>query len=288
MSPIVAVTGATGNIGGRVARLLSAQGVSQRLLSRNPAALPDLPGATNVQGADYSDATALREAFAGADTLLLVSARESVNRVHEHTTAIDAAIAAGVRRIVYTSFFGAGPDCTFTFGRDHWHTEQHLQSTGVPFVVLRDNMYASAPPAMAGEDGAIRGPAGDGAVSMVALDDIAAVAARVLTDSAHDGQVLDITGPEAITLAEAARQLSKVTGREITYVQETEDEAYASRAHYNAPEYEVAGWVTSYTAIAAGELAPVSDAVARVTGRPAQTFAEYLAANPGSFAHLVK
>ncbi|GAA3011017.1 SDR family oxidoreductase [Actinokineospora diospyrosa] len=288
MSPIVAVTGATGNIGGRVARLLSARGVTQRLLSRNPSALPDLPGATNVQGAEYTDAEALRAAFSGADTLLLVSARESANRVHEHTTAIDAAIAAGVSRIVYTSFLGAGADCTFTFGQDHWHTEQHLKATGVPFVALRDNMYASAPPAMTGADGAIRGPAGDGAVSMVALDDIAAVAVAALTDTAHDGQVLDVTGPEAITLAEAARVLSEVTGREITYVAETEDEAYASRAHYNAPEYEVAGWVTSYTAIAAGELAVVSDTVTRLTGRQPQTFAEFLTANPGTYAHLVK
>ncbi|GLW89834.1 SDR family oxidoreductase [Actinokineospora globicatena] len=288
MSPVIAITGATGNIGGRVARLLSAKGATQRLLSRDPGALPALPGATAVRGAEYADGPALREAFTGADTLLLVSARESANRVHEHKTAIDAAVAAGVGRIVYTSFLGAAPDCTFTFGQDHWHTEQHLKATGVPFVVLRDSMYASGIPAMAGTEGVLRGPAGQGRVSVVALDDVAAVAAELLLDPAHDGQVLDVTGPEAITFAEGARILSEVAGREVRYEEETEDEAYASRAHYDAPEFEVAGWVTSYTAIAAGELATVSDTVERVTGRPAQTFQEYLRANPDSYANLLK
>ncbi|SES41900.1 SDR family oxidoreductase [Actinokineospora terrae] len=288
MSPIIAVTGATGNIGGRVARLLSDKGTTLHLLARDPSALPDLPGATNVQGAEYANGPALQAALTGADTLLLVSAREAANRVHEHTTAIDAAVAAGVGRIVYTSFLGAAPDCTFTFGQDHWHTEQHLKATGVPFVVLRDSMYASGIPAMAGAGGVIQGPAGDGRVSVVALDDVAAVAAEVLVDPAHDGQVLDVTGPEAITFAEGAKILTDITGREVRYVEETEDEAYASRAHYNAPEFEVAGWVTSYTAIAAGELATVSDTVERITGRPAQTLVEFLRANPDSYAHLLK
>ncbi|WP_084467260.1 SDR family oxidoreductase [Actinokineospora inagensis] len=283
----IAVTGATGNVGGRVARLLADEGVTQLLVARDPGKLPDLPNATKVRGADYSDKAGVQSALTGADTLLLVSARESANRVQEHTTAIDAAIAAGVSRIVYLSFLGAAPECTFTFGRDHWHTEQYLRSTGVPFVALRDSMYNSGFPAMTGQDGVLRGPAGDGAVSAVSLDDIAEVAARVLRDNAFDGQVLDVTGPEAITVAEAARLLSEVTGREITYHAETEAEAYESRAHYGAPEFEVAGWVTSYTAIAAGELGVVSDTVPRLTGHPAQSVAEFLRTNPDSYAHLL-
>ncbi|GLZ43062.1 SDR family oxidoreductase [Actinokineospora sp. NBRC 105648] len=287
MSPVITVTGASGNIGGRVARLLAAAGATQRLVARDPSTLPDLPDATAVRGAEYADAEGLRTALAGTDVLLLVSARESADRVHEHTTAIDAAVAAGVQRIVYTSFLGAAADCTFTFGRDHWHTEQHLRSTGVPFVALRDSTYSSGLPAMTGADGILRGPAADGRVSAVTPADVAAVAAAVLLDPAHDGQVLDVTGPEAITLAEAAEELTRVTGRPVAYQEETEAEAYESRAGYGAPAFEVAGWVTSYTAIATGELSTVSDTVPRLTGRPAQSFAEFLRLNPSSYAHLL-
>ncbi|PPK62065.1 NAD(P)H-binding protein [Actinokineospora auranticolor] len=284
---VIAVTGAGGGIGGRVARRLADAGATTRLVSRRPEALPDLAGATAVRGTDYTDAAGVGAAVAGAGVLFLVSARESANRVREHATAIDAAIEAGVGRIVYLSFLGAAADCTFTFGRDHWHTEQYLRATGVPFVALRDSTYASGLPAMTGTDGVLRGPAGDGRVSAVTPDDIAAVATAVLLDPSHDGQVLDVTGPEAITLAEAAATLTEFTGRPVTYHAETETEAYESRSVYGAPDHEVAGWVTSYLAIATGELSVVADTVPRLTGHPAQSFPDFLRANPDSYAHLL-
>ncbi|MYV99928.1 NAD(P)H-binding protein, partial [Streptomyces sp. SID3343] len=108
-------------------------------------------------------------------------AHESPDRVHEHTTAVDAAVAAGVERIVYVSFVGAAPDATFTFARDHWFTEQHIRASGLRFTFLRDNFYLAALPAMTGTDGAIRGPAGGGRVGAVAHDDIADAAAAVLS-----------------------------------------------------------------------------------------------------------
>ena len=90
----------------------------------------------------------------------------------------------------------------------------------------------------------------------------------------------DVTGPEAISLEEAAEELTRRVGRPIRYQPETVEEAYAARAVYGAPEFEVAGWVTSYLAIADGSLSAVGDAVPRLTGHPARTFAQYLAANP--------
>ena len=81
--------------------------------------------------AEYTDAEAMNGALHGCEALFLVSGRESANRVAEHVTAVDAAVRAGVQRIVYLSFLGAAPECTFTFGRDHWHTEQHIIGTGV-------------------------------------------------------------------------------------------------------------------------------------------------------------
>jgi len=282
---LIAVTGATGQLGGRVAQRLADAGVAQRLVVRDLTRAPRLAGAEPVTGS-YGDPAALRAALAGVDTVLLVSAGEAPNRVALHTAAVDAAIEAGVSRIVYTSFVGATPDATFTFGRDHWHTEQHIRGTGVDFTFLRDNMYLDFMPLLAGADRVIRGPAGDGRLGGVARDDIADAATAVLLDDAHGGHSYDLSGPAAFTLAEAAEELTRATGRPVRYVAETLDEAYASRSGYGAPDWEVAGWVTSYSAIAAGELDVVSDAVATITGHPPRSLAEYLDANPAALDHL--
>lgn len=289
ISPLVAVTGASGAVGGRVAARLARTGVPVRLLGRDPSRLPRLPGAVLAPPAPYGDGEAMRRALDGAHTLFLVSAHESPGRVLEHTTAVDAAVAAGVERIVYVSFLGAAPDATFTFARDHWHTEAHLRVADVRHTFLRDSWYLAGLPAMAGTDGVLRGPGGDGRVAAVAHEDIADAASAVLLDegTGHDGVTYDLTGPEAFTLAEAAEELSRVTGRTVRYVPETREEAYASRAHYGAEEWEVAYWVTSYEAIAAGELATVSDAVPRLTGRPAESLAAYLRESPDSWRHLL-
>lgn len=284
---MIAVTGATGALGSRVARLLSNRRAALRLLVRDASRLePDLDAETALV-AGYSDGTGLRSALAGCDTLLLVSARESADRVSEHRTVIEAAPAAGVAKIVYISFQGAAPHATFTFARDHWHTEQLIASTGLARVFLRDCFYLTALAGLAGADGVIRGPAGDGRVAGVGHDDVASVAAEVLVEDRWDGRTLDVTGPESLTMTEVAECLSAVCGRTISYLVESEEEAFASRAHYGAPPFEVAGWVSSYQAIANGEVAQVSDTVERVTGRAPQSFRDYLAANPSSWAHLV-
>ncbi|MFI5958740.1 NmrA family NAD(P)-binding protein [Cryptosporangium sp. NPDC051539] len=288
MSNVIAVTGVTGQVGSRVATRLSAAGAPQRLLGRAGSQLPELAGATPASiGRGYADGPAVRNALDGVSTLFLVSGREAANRLAEHQSVVDAATGAGVRRIVYLSFLSAAPDCTFTFGRDHWHTEQHIRSTGLAFTFLRDSFYASMLPALVGPDGVLRGPGGDGRVSAVDPDDVAdVVAAVLLAPEAHDGRSYGVTGPSALTLAEAAAELDHRVERPVRYQPETLEEAYASRAGYGAPEFEVAGWVTSYQAIAEGELNAVTDTVPNLTGHPARTFAQYLDANPDSYAHL--
>jgi NAD(P)H dehydrogenase (quinone) len=283
----LAITGATGGLGGRVARRLADRGVAQRLVVRDPTRAPELPGA-EVARAAYDDGEAVRRVLDGVDTLLLVSASEAVDRVRLHTGAVDAAVAAGVRRIVYVSFLACSPDATFTFARDHWHTEEHVRGSGVRHTILRDSLYLDVFPLFAGGDGVIRGPAGDGRVAAVARDDIADVAVAVLLGDGHDGRTYDLTGPEAFTLQQAAEELSRASGRTVTYHAETLDEAYASRAGYGAPHWEVTGWVTTYAAIAAGELDRVSDTVATVAGHPPMDLAEFLRRNPDSYRHLVQ
>jgi NAD(P)H dehydrogenase (quinone) len=273
---MIVVSGSTGRLGGRVARRLAGAGVPQRLLVRDPARAPRLPGA-EVVAADYGDAVALRSALAGASTVLMVSASESPDRVDRHRTFADAAAATGVRHLLYTSFLNAAPDATFTLARDHWATEEHIRGLGLPFTFLRDGLYADFLPMMAGEDGVIRGPAGDGRVSVVAQDDIADAAAAVLRDpGAHAGATYDLTGPAALTFAEMAVIVTEVTGRPVRFENETLDQAYASRAGYGAPDWQVDAWVSTYTAAAAGELDTVGGDVERLTGRPARSLAGLL------------
>ena len=170
------------------------------------------------------------------------------------------------RALVYTSFVGAAPDCAFTFGRDHFHTEEHIQrlrasATRSCATRCTSTTCRSSPPPRASSSG----PAGDGRVAAVARDDIADVAVAALLDPQHEGRTYEVTGREALTLAEAAEILTRHTGREVRYVEETIEEARASRAPSGAPDWEIEGWVTTYAAVAAGELDVVTDTVLRVS-----------------------
>ena len=173
-------------------------------------------------------------------------------------------------RLVYLSFLNAAPDATFTLARDHWATEQHIRASGLDFTFLRMNLYMDFIPAMA-VDGVIRGPAGDGRVAAILREDVAAAAAAVLQSGGHENTTYDLTGPASFSLAEAAELLGA------RFEDETDEQAYASRASYGAPDWEVRGWVTSYQAIRDGSFDVVSPAVRELTGREPTSLAAHLA-----------
>lgn len=200
------------------------------------------------------------------------------DRVEQHRSAVDAAVAAGVERIVYLSFIGAAADATFTFARDHFETEEHIRASGVTFTFSRQNLYMDLLPLIAGEDGVIRGPAGEGRVAPVLRDDVAAAVCTLMTEADHEGKTYELTGPDALTLAEVARELTTFGGRHVTFYDETLEEARASRARYNAPLWEVEGWISTYTAIAAGELDVVTDHVLQLTGHQPISVRQFLRA----------
>ena len=276
-SPELAVTGSTGYLGGLVARELAAAGSPQRLLVRESGRAPELAGAVPLV-LTYADAVQARAVLQRVKTLFMVSAAEAEDRLQQHYAFVDAAAEAGVRHIVYTSFFGAAPDSVFTLGRDHYATEERIKASGIDYTFLRDNFYLDFLPLLAGEDGVIRGPAGDGVVAAVARADIARSAVTVLRDPAlHVGRTYDLTGPEDISLARAAELLTAGTGRTITFRNETLEEAYASRAPYGAPPWQVNAWVSTYSAIAAGDLAGPTSAVHELTGREPLSLAQFLA-----------
>ncbi|RBY88439.1 NAD(P)H-binding protein [Blastococcus sp. TF02A-26] len=288
----IAVTGATGGLGRRVAERLSAAGVDLRLVVRDAGRSRFLPGSEVVENpGGYADGDGFAAALDGVHTLYLVSAAEAVDRVEQHRTAVAAAARAGVRRVVYTSFLGAAPDSVFTLGRHHAATEEALAASGMAWTALRHSLYADFVPALAvrSDGGAvIAGPAGDGRASFVSRDDCADVAAAVLLDDsgALDGRAVGVTGPAAVSLAEAAAVLTEVSGIPVAYREETVEEAWASRRPSGHPDWEIEGWISSYTSIAAGEMAAVTDAVPSLTGHPARSLADQLRAHPGDFAHL--
>jgi uncharacterized protein YbjT (DUF2867 family) len=266
---VIAVTGASGFVGGTTARLLADRGLPLRLIVRDPSRAPDL-GADVRRASKYGAADEMRAALDGVDTVFLVPAEESADRVEQHKTAVDAAAAAGVRRIVYLSFIDASPDATFTLVRHHWATEEHIRASGLAWTFPRMNLYLDFVPNMVA-DGEIAGPAGHGRAAVIARADVAAAVAALLVGDDHDGRTYDLTGREALTMAEMAALLGA------RYRDETIAEAWASRAQYGAPDWQVEAWITTYSAIAAGELERVSDDVRRLTGREPVTLAEFLA-----------
>jgi len=273
---MLGVTGATGEIGRRLTRRLADRGEEQRLVVRDASRVETLPGVEVVEFGGYGDEDGMRKAFAGVSTLFFCSAKESEDRVVQQRSVVDAAVTAGVERIVYLSIIGAGPQAAFTLARDHYDTEQYIRASGIPFTFSRQSLYADFLPMLSGEDGVIRGPAGDGRFAPVLRDDVADVLVNVLVQPGHEGVTYTLTGPETVTLAEIADLLTRLTGRRVTFENETLEQAYASRAAYGAPEWEVESWVTTYTAIAAGEWDVVTDDVRRVTGHDPVSIQQFL------------
>ena len=187
----------------------------------------------------YGALEEMREAFAGADTVFLIPAAEAADRVEQHTTAVDAAVAAGVPRLVYLSFLGAAPDATFTLARDHWATEEHIRATGLRWTFLRMNLYMDFIPRMVGVDGVIRGPAGDGRVSAILREDVAAAAAAVLPSDGHDGVTYDLTGPSSFSAWPRRRSCWAPASRTRPTSRPTPPARATAR-----PDWEVRGWVT--------------------------------------------
>jgi NAD(P)H dehydrogenase (quinone) len=256
---------------------------------REPARAPVYDGATIVAvPGGFADFDGMRAALEGVDTLVLVSAAAGSDRIADHTSAIDAARAAGVSHVVYLSFLGASSIATFSYGRTHGATEQHLRASGMAFTFLRDSFYHPLLPSMAGPDGVMRGPAENGRLASISPDDVAEVAAVVtLNPEPHSGVAYDLTGPALFTLEDAADMLAAVSGRPIRFERETVAEAYASRARYDAPREELDAWVTTYTAIAAGELDVVSTEVEAITGHQAETLENWLRRHPETYRHLL-
>ena len=273
---MIGITGVTGKLGSYVADLVDQQGIASIHLARSPERAKVYASA-EIRKMVYANTPEVVEALKGIDVLLMVSARENPERVEEHTSFLDAAKLAGVQHIVYTSFYGADEKATFTLSRDHAQTEAYIKELGFTYTFLRDNFYLDFLIDMALENGEIRGPAGSGKVSAVARKDTSSVAAEILLHAKKwENQTLNLTGPEDLSMEEIVALLSKESGKTIAYVDESVEEAYESRKKWPAQTWEYDAWVSTYTAIKAGEQAGVSTDVEKVLGYPASSLLDIL------------
>jgi uncharacterized protein YbjT (DUF2867 family) len=267
----VLVTGATGTVGAAVVRALTARGVHPHTLVRTPRG----PGA---RVADFADPATLPAAFAGADRVFLLCGNHP-DQVRWETAAIDAAAAAGVRRIVKMSALGARAGSPVAFLDAHARIEDHLRGCGVPWVSLRpaflmSNLLGSAPGVR--QAGALFLPAAGAKVAMVDPRDVAEVAAAVLTGDGHDGRTYELTGPEAVTFDEVAGELSAALGRPVAFVPVPDADARAQMVAAGLPPWYADNVVTQMGQLRSGAQDRVGDTVAALTGREPRAVGEFL------------
>jgi len=219
---MIAITGATGQLGQRVIENLLKTVPARQIVAivRNPAKADALSkqGIT-VRQADYTDQMAFTAALNGVEKLLLISSSEVGQREPQHKNVINAAKAAGVKFIAYTSLLHADKS-PLGLADEHVATEKALADSGIPFALLRNGWYtenylASAPPAI--EHGVFIGAAGDGKIAAATRADYAAAAATVISEDSHAGKVYELAGDSAWTLSELAAELSKQSGKPVVY-----------------------------------------------------------------------
>lgn len=275
---MILVTGATGNVGGRAAEWLVAKGLPVRLLVRDPARKPQLPGAQVAVG-DYADENAMARALRGVETMFVVSAKAPPGeRERLHKQAFEAAKGANVRHVVYLSLQGAAPDSSYPYSRDHWRSERLLKDTGLPHTILRNGKYAEQILEMLGDDGVVRGPGDEGRVAWITREDSARMVAAIL--ESPPGGTIDVTGPEALTLDETMAILTSVVGRRLSYAEETQEIARGRALMKGEPEWRADLAAGAYKAIAHGEYEATTTAFERFVGCPPTPFWKWAVGNP--------
>lgn len=281
---MIIVTGANGQLGRAIVeRLLERLPAAQLGVSvRNPQEASGLlERGVRVRPGDFADAASLRHAFEGAEQVLIVSAATTGElALRQHRTAIEAAQAAGARRILYTSHMGASPTSAFSPMPDHAATEAMLQACGVPFTALRNGFYAASGRMLMGQafaTGKLVAPE-DGPVSWTAHADLAEAAAIVLAERRFEGRTPPLTGSQSLTLADLAAVASELTGRPITRVTVSDDEYRASLVAHGVPGSQADMLVGLFVASRRGEFAAVDPTLERLLGRPPRTLREVLAA----------
>jgi uncharacterized protein YbjT (DUF2867 family) len=275
---MILVTGATGSNGGEVLKLLSRLGIPLRAMVRSTSRQPnDLSRSVEFVTADFDDDRSIARALEGIERAFLVT-NSSERTEEQQLRFVERARSAGVRHIVYLSQLHAARNSPVRFLHYHAVVEEAIASSGMAFTHLRPNLYMQGLLGFRSSiqaEGRIMAPAGDAPVSIVDVRDIAGVAVAVLTQHGHDRRICDITGPESLTHAELASQLSGALGKPIAFVDIPESAMRSALLSFGFPEWQADGLVEDYAHYRRGEASAVSRTVQDVTGLPSRTFRNF-------------
>lgn len=284
---MIVVTGATGRTGSEVVRALLDQGAAVRALVRDPVKAQHLFGdEVELAVGDFADRTSVHAAFDGVEQVFL-SGPDDPRRVEWESAAVDIAAAGGVRRVVKLSSIEAVPGSPVAFWDWHGRVEQHLTASDVPAVVLRASFFMSnllAAAEQVAQQGRLFAPAGAARIAMVDPRDIGAAAATVLTTAGHDHRTYVLTGPEAITHAQVAAQLSAATNATVEFVDVPDDTATQSMTRAGVPEAVARQVIEVYAMLRRGAGEHVTATVEALIGRPPRHFASFARDHASLFA----
>lgn len=284
MNKPILVTGATGTIGREVVRHLSKKNAAVRAGIRDTAkARTQFGEAVEVTPFDFEGTGSYSAALKDVEKLFILPPLIP-NQVDVITALVEAAKSAGVRHIVKLSAIGADPEARSTLGKWHGQTDEHIRQSGLALTILRPNSFMQNfinyfPP----RDGVIYLPWGEGKASFVDARDIGAVAAEILTDDGHVGSTYDLTGPEALGIADVARILSTGASREIRYIDVPEAAARDAMLQAHIPEWQVDALLELHAINKKGLWNGVTSDVEKITGHSATTFTQFARDHAASF-----
>lgn len=284
---MILITGATGTTGREVVKALRRLGAKDvRALVRDPARADFIraAGFETVAG-DFEQPETLDAALEGVERALLLTP-PTPGTVKHHHDFIVAAASVGVRYVVKLSAFGADADAPEGFGRWHGQSENLLKTSGLKWTILRPNFFMQNLLGQAGQIAAtdsIFQPLGDARASFIDVRDIAAVAARTLTEDGHEEQTYVLTGPEALSYRDVAAKLSEATGRAIDYVPILPEQFRAGALGAGLPEWLVAALERLNELFLSGAAAEVTDAVSRVGRKEPNTFEQFARDHAAAF-----
>jgi NAD(P)H dehydrogenase (quinone) len=279
----ITVTAATGQLGPLVVRSLLDRGVPASdivVAVRDPkkaAPLADL--GVGVRHGDYARPDTLKEALAGTERLVFISGSEAGQRTAQHRNVVDAAVAAGVSLVAYTSFLRADTS-TIPLSVEHRETEAMIREAGLPYVFLRHSWYVENYTGgldQTLERGVILGAAGDGRVSAATRADYAAAAAAVVTGDGHAGRAYELGADEPFSMTELAEEITRQTGRPVRYQDLPADEYASALVSFGLPEGYANALAAADVGLSQGQLETRSGDLARLIGRPTTTLAEAIA-----------
>ena len=280
---MIAITGATGQLGRLVINALLKKVPASEIIAvvRSPEKAQDLQAlGVALRTADYNQPQTLQGAFAGVQKVLLISSSEVGQREAQHRAVIDAAKAAGVSFIAYTSLLHADTS-PLGLGVEHRATEALLQASGIPYALLRNGWYsenyaASIAPALAHH--AFIGAAGNGRIASAAREDYAAAAAEVISRDDQAGKVYELAGDDSYTLAEFSAEIARQSGEQVEYVNLPPAEFSAALIGAGLPAPLAELLADSDAGAAQGALFDDSHTLSKLSGRPTTPFAAVIKA----------